>query len=107
MAIGIKKNSDSLAREELLFQHCPMELGGYRGRNGAGRGLGQRCRMALTLTPQSQHKPVGSGACPCGNCLARTAEGSRHSLSISIQRHCHGAKEKATLVNMRRGDKST
>lgn len=92
---------------ELQFRRCPAELGGCRGRNSAGRGSRPSCRTGVTLLLQRRQNPAGQGAWPGGNCLPRTAEGSRHSLSISIQRHCHRAKEKATLVNIRRGDKST
>lgn len=76
------------------------------GGAGAGR-CQQGCRTVAELSLQSQQIPVRSGAQPRENCLPRTAEGSHHSLSISIQRHSHLAKEKATLVNIGRGDKST
>lgn len=50
--------------------------GDFGTARGAGGVPGQaRCRMGLTLGP---------GAWPRGNCRPRTAEGGRHSLSISI-----------------------
>lgn len=69
-------------------------------------GYGQGCSTVVTLTLQSQQSSGVEGPGPeeiaCQG--LRRAAATR---SISIQRHHYGAKGKATLVNMRRGDKST